>query len=40
MLLIADDPIVRSMERWGYPPWLLARGSDNEEYEEDEEDGI
>ena len=34
MQLIADDPIVRSMERWGLPPWLIAGGA----FEEDGED--
>lgn len=44
MLLIADDPIVRSIERAGYPPWFGYRyddegydNSDNDEEEEDEE---
>ena len=34
MQLIDDDPIVRSMERWGLPPWLIAGGA----FEEDEEE--
>ncbi len=34
---IADDPIVRSIERWGLPPWLL--GGTLEDEKEDEEDG-
>ena len=37
MIQIADDPIIRSMERWGLPPWLLSRdGLDMDEQEEDE----
>lgn len=28
MILTEDDPIIRSMERSGYPPWL---GGDAEE---------
>ena len=27
MKLIADDPILRCIERSGYPPWLLGRGA-------------
>lgn len=30
MKLIADDPILRCMERSGYPPWLLGPGTDTE----------
>lgn len=37
MRLIADDPIIRAMERTGYPPWMDADYEDDEE--EDEEDG-
>lgn len=33
MVSIPDDPIVRSMERTGYPPWV-----DDDPYEEDDED--
>jgi len=28
MILIADDPIIRAMERGGYPPWI--RGGEAE----------
>ena len=35
---IADDPIIRSMERWGLPPWLVQGGAYEEE-EEEEDDG-
>lgn len=34
---IPDDPIIRCMERWGYPPWLC--GGFIEEDEEVEDDG-
>ena len=30
MKLIADDPILRCIERSGYPPWLSGRGTENE----------
>lgn len=35
MRLIPDDPIIHSMERTGYPPWM--QGYD--EYDEEEDDG-
>lgn len=35
MLLIPDDPIVRSIERTGYPPWI-----DAEFYEIDDEEDL
>ena len=38
MVLIPDEPIIRCMEAWGYPPWLL--GGENTEDREDEEIGI
>lgn len=38
MLLIADDPIIDCMQRWGLPPWLC--GGAFEDDEEDEEYGI
>ena len=37
MIQIADDPIVRSMERWGLPPWLLS-AEDFDKDEQEEED--
>lgn len=37
MRLIADDPIIRAMERTGYPPWMDADYEDDEEEDEDEE---
>lgn len=35
MLLIPDDPIVRCIERTGYPPWI-----DAEFYEIDDEEDL
>ena len=32
MILIPDDPIIRSIERTGYPPWM------DPDYEEPEEE--
>lgn len=34
MLIIPDDPIISSMERTGYPPWMTP----NEVDDPDEED--
>ena len=34
---IPDDPIVRCIERTGYPPWM--QGYDYNDEEEDPEDG-
>ena len=28
---IGDDPIIRCMERSGYPPWLMGDGTDSEQ---------
>lgn len=28
MMLLQDDPIIRSMERSGYPPWLSGEETD------------
>ena len=39
VLLIADDPIIDCMQRWGLPPWLCGGGA-FEDDEEDEEYGI
>lgn len=33
MTEIKDDPIVRCMERCGYPPWMLRGGADYEKQE-------
>ena len=30
---ILDDPIIRSMERTGYPPWMRDEDDDEEEEE-------
>ena len=38
MKLIGDDPIIRCMERSGYPPWMLRDGRNNDE-ERDEDRG-
>ena len=38
MRLIADDPIIRTTERTGYPPWLRPDWEDDEEDDYDEED--
>jgi len=35
---IGDDPIVRCMERFGVPPWMLRSGNDDEEREDDDGD--
>lgn len=34
MKLIADDPIIRCMERGGWPPWMPTAASDTEEGED------
>lgn len=31
MKLIGDDPIVRSLERTGFPPWFFGGGRDLDE---------
>lgn len=36
---IPDDPIIRCIERTGYPPWMQGDDyEDEEEYSEDESD--
>ena len=37
MILIPDDPIIASLERTGFPPWLSDDWEDDEE-DEDERD--
>ena len=38
MILIPDDPIIRALERTGYPPWIDADFEEiEEELDEDEE---
>ena len=39
MKLIGDDPIIRCMERSGYPPWAEPDGKDFDEQEDDDETG-
>lgn len=36
MVQIPDDPIIRSMEATGWPPWMLRDWEDDEEQEEDD----
>ena len=36
--LIRDEPVIRSMERTGYPPWMQ-RGGKTDEDEQEDEDG-
>ena len=36
VMLIADDPTVRCMERTGYPPWMVYGGTNEEEEQETE----
>ena len=38
MLLIPDDPIVRSMERTGYPWWIHPDLGEDEDPEEDNDE--
>lgn len=38
MKLIADDPIIRSIERTGYPYWMADTGADEDCDDSDEED--
>lgn len=35
MRLIAEDPIIRCMERTGYPPWLLPGGTEPIEWQDE-----
>lgn len=39
MLQLADDPIVGCMERWGWPPWMVQGGADEDEEQEERDDG-
>ena len=36
---IPDDPIIRAMERTGYPPWIDADYQEIDDEQEDEEEG-
>lgn len=38
MRAIPDDPIIRCMERTGYPPWM-GRYDDDDDCEEEDDDG-
>ena len=38
MIMIPDDPIVRCIERTGYPPWMKSYSSHWDDYKEDDED--
>ena len=38
MILIPDDPIIRCIERTGYPPWIRDDWEDDEEDDDDEWD--
>ncbi len=38
MILIPDDPIIRCIERTGFPPWLSDDWEDDEEDDDDERD--
>lgn len=38
MILIPDDPIIRCIERTGFPPWYRDDWEDEEEDEDDERD--
>ena len=38
MILIPDDPIIRCIERTGFPPWLRDDWEDDEEDDDDEWD--
>lgn len=37
-MLIPDDPIIRCMERTGYPPWMQDEEEEDDVPEEEEED--
>ena len=36
MILIPDDPIIRCIERTGFPPWLRDDWEDDEEDDDDD----
>lgn len=38
MMNIPDDPIIRCIERTGYPPWMRGWDDDEEHDFEDEDD--
>ena len=37
---IPDDPIIRCMERTGWPPWMQNGGHDDDEEWEDDDDAL
>lgn len=37
MIQVPDDPIIRCMERSGYPPWLCGNADIREEEDDDGE---
>ena len=39
MTQIADDPIIRSMERTGYPPWHPINKGGERDYDEEDDFG-
>lgn len=38
MILIPDDPIIRCIERTGFPPWIRDDWEEGEEDDDDERD--
>ena len=39
MWTILDDPIIRSIERTGYPPWMQDEWEEEEDGYDDDEEG-
>ena len=39
MIQLPDDPIIGTMERTGFPPWISPYWEDDEEPEEEDDDG-
>lgn len=39
MIGIPDDPIIRSIERTGYPPWMQDEWEEEEDGDDDDEEG-
>ena len=37
MILIPDDPVLRCIERTGYPPWIRDEWEEDEDEEDDDE---
>ena len=35
---IPDDPIIRCMERTGYPPWMLRSRDDDDDFDDEEDE--